>query len=33
MVGVNGRKYPAIRTHLQKNIAQVYKDIDVSYVL
>ncbi|KAI9462504.1 D-galacturonic acid reductase [Lactarius psammicola] len=31
MVGVNGSKYPAIRGHLQKNIAQVYKDLDVSF--
>lgn len=31
MVGVNGRKYPAIRSHLQQNIAQVYKDLDVSF--
>lgn len=33
MVGVNGYKYPAIRAHLQQNIEQVYKDLDVSYVL
>ncbi len=32
MVGVNGRKYPAIRAHFQQNIAQVYKDLDISYV-
>ena len=32
MVGVNGNKFPEIRTHLQHNIAQVYKDLDVSYV-
>jgi D-galacturonate reductase len=31
MVGVNGRKYPAIRSHLQQNIAQAYKDLDVSF--
>jgi hypothetical protein len=33
MVGVNGNKFPEIRAHLQHNIAQVYKDIDVSYVV
>ena len=32
MVGVNGGKFPAIRAHLEQNIAQVYKDLDVSYV-
>ena len=32
MVGVNGSKFPAIRQHLQDNIAQVYKDMDTSYV-
>lgn len=32
MVGVNGSKYPAIRAHLEQNIARVYKDLDVSYV-
>src|SRR5258708_35012221 len=32
MVGVNGNKFPEIRAHLQHNIAQVYKDLDVSYV-
>ncbi|RDX55955.1 D-galacturonic acid reductase [Lentinus brumalis] len=31
MVGVNGSKFPAIRTHLQENIANVYKDMDVSF--
>lgn len=30
MVGVSGGKYPAIRKHLQENIANVYKDMDVS---
>jgi hypothetical protein len=33
MVGVNGNKFPEIRTHLQNNIAQVYNDLDVSYVI
>ena len=32
MVGVNGSKFPAIRAHLDQNIAQVYKDLDISYV-
>jgi hypothetical protein len=32
MVGVNGNKFTAIRAHLEQNIAQVYKDLDVSYV-
>ena len=31
MVGVNGSKFPAIRTHLQENIGNVYKDMDTSY--
>ncbi|KZV87099.1 NAD(P)-binding protein [Exidia glandulosa HHB12029] len=31
MVGVNGKKYPQIRTHLQEKIADVYKDLDVSF--
>jgi hypothetical protein len=31
MVGVNGNKFPEIRAHLEHNIAQVYKDLDVSY--
>ena len=30
MVGVSGGKFPAIRKHLQENIANVYKDMDVS---
>lgn len=30
MVGVNGKKFPAIREHLQKNIAGAYKDMDTS---
>lgn len=33
MVGVNGNKFPEIRAHLQHNIAQVYRDLDVSYVV
>ncbi|EJF66619.1 D-galacturonic acid reductase [Dichomitus squalens] len=31
MVGVNGGKFPAIRKHLQENIGNVYKDLDVSF--
>lgn len=31
MVGVSGKKYPAIRTHLQKNIQEVYNNLDVSF--
>ncbi|KAG9314514.1 hypothetical protein JVU11DRAFT_5311 [Chiua virens] len=31
MVGVNGSKFPAIRQHLQQNIANVYKDMDTSF--
>ncbi|KAF8507049.1 D-galacturonic acid reductase [Russula emetica] len=31
MVGVNGNKFTEIRAHLQHNIAQVYKDLDVSF--
>jgi len=31
MVGVNGNKFPDIRAHLQHNIAQAYKDLDVSF--
>ncbi|KAL5535360.1 hypothetical protein ACEPAF_3454 [Sanghuangporus sanghuang] len=31
MVGVSGSKFPAIRNHLQANIANVYKDMDVSF--
>jgi D-galacturonate reductase len=30
MVGVNGKKFPEIRQHLEKNIAGVYRDMDVS---
>ena len=31
MVGVSGRKFPAIRSHLQKNISEAYKNLDVSF--
>ncbi|KAI0793419.1 NAD-P-binding protein [Abortiporus biennis] len=31
MVGTNGGKFPAIRKHLQENIAEAYKDMDVSF--
>ncbi|KAI0824251.1 NAD-P-binding protein [Trametes gibbosa] len=31
MVGTNGSKFPAIRNHLQENIANVYKDMDISF--
>jgi D-galacturonate reductase len=31
MVGVSGKKFPAIREHLQKNISQVYNSLDVSF--
>ncbi|OBZ79981.1 putative oxidoreductase YdgJ [Grifola frondosa] len=31
MVGVTGSKFPAIRKHLQENIAEVYKDMDISF--
>ena len=30
MVGTNGGKFPAIRQHLERNIAAVYKDMDTS---
>ena len=33
MVGVNGKKFPDIRAHLEKNIAGVYKNLDVSWVI
>ena len=29
MAGVSGGKFPAIRQHLQENIAHVYKDMDI----
>ena len=32
MVGVNGKKFPAIREHLHRNIASVYKDMDVNFI-
>lgn len=31
MVGVNGKKFPAIREHLHKNIQQVYNNLDTSF--
>ncbi|RPA87448.1 NAD(P)-binding protein [Ascobolus immersus RN42] len=31
MVGVNGKKYPAIREHLKKNISGAYNNLDVSF--
>ncbi|ETW87432.1 hypothetical protein HETIRDRAFT_469444 [Heterobasidion irregulare TC 32-1] len=31
MAGVSGGKFPAIRQHLQENIAHVYKDMDISF--
>jgi len=31
MVGVSGRKFPAIRDHLHRNISQVYNGLDVSF--
>ncbi|HLC97091.1 MAG TPA: Gfo/Idh/MocA family oxidoreductase [Candidatus Nanoarchaeia archaeon] len=31
MVGTNGRKFPAIRDHLQRAIGEVYHDMDVSF--
>ncbi|KAI5301568.1 hypothetical protein KEM56_001591 [Ascosphaera pollenicola] len=31
MVGVSGRKFPAIKEHLQKNISDVYNGLDVSF--
>jgi D-galacturonate reductase len=32
MVGVNGKKFPAIRKHLQEKIAGAYKDMDIESV-
>lgn len=32
MAAVTGSKYPAIREHLQENIANVYKGMDTSCV-
>lgn len=31
MVGVNGKKFPDIRQHLDQNIGQVYRDMDLTY--
>lgn len=31
MVGVNGKKFPAIREHLHKNITQAYNNLDTSF--
>ncbi|KAL1748890.1 hypothetical protein HDZ31DRAFT_28531 [Schizophyllum fasciatum] len=31
MAGVSGGKFPAIREHLAQNIAEVYKDMDISF--
>ncbi|KAK5015785.1 hypothetical protein LTR60_002710, partial [Cryomyces antarcticus] len=31
MVGTSGNKFPAIREHLQKNISQVYNNLDTSF--
>jgi D-galacturonate reductase len=31
MVGVSGRKFPAIRQHLQQNISEAYNGLDVSF--
>ncbi|KAF4624640.1 hypothetical protein G7Y89_g13530 [Cudoniella acicularis] len=31
MVGTSGQKYPAIREHLQKNITNVYNNLDTSF--
>ncbi|KAL4897162.1 hypothetical protein BDV59DRAFT_169928 [Aspergillus ambiguus] len=31
MVGVSGRKFPGIRAHLKKNIADVYNNLDTSF--
>jgi len=30
MCGVNGKKFPGIRTHMQKNIGDVYADMDLT---
>ena len=30
MCGVNGKKFPGIRQHMQTNIANVYKDMDIT---
>ncbi|PYH92621.1 NAD(P)-binding protein [Aspergillus ellipticus CBS 707.79] len=31
MVGVSGHKFPGIRSHLQKNISEVYNNLDVTF--
>ncbi len=31
MVGTNGTKFPGIRDHFEKNVKQVYKDMDVNF--
>lgn len=31
MAGTNGTKFPAIRSHLQKAVAQTYRDMDVEF--
>jgi D-galacturonate reductase len=31
MAGTNGSKFPSIREHLQKNVADVYRDMDVQF--
>ena len=31
MVGVSGKKFPAIREHLKKNISEAYNRLDVSF--
>ncbi|KAF7586933.1 hypothetical protein BBP40_008007 [Aspergillus hancockii] len=31
MVGVSGRKFPGIRSHLQKNISEAYNNLDVTF--
>ena len=31
MVGTNGTKFPGIRQHLKQQIADVYRDMDVSF--
>lgn len=33
MVGVNGKRFPAIRRHFEENIVKVYKDMDVRFVV
>ena len=30
--GADGRRFPAVRKHLDENIGGVYKDMDTSYV-